>query len=217
VGWFASLTPEVSGWLTGADAHLVHGGVFLLLFLGGIGLPIPEDIPLLLAGVALAKEIVSAHWIFVTCYTGVVLGDQIMYLIGYKFGNKLLGAGQRSPLFPAVTPERIEEIRDGLRRRRLAYIFLGRHLFPIRSVTFIAAGALGIPFREFLVADMFAALVSVTLVLALGYFLGQRLTPEHIEYLAHQANTIILVSVIVGVVGYLIHRRIKKNRRVKTD
>ena len=201
----ASITPMMSEWLTSPHAHVVYIGVFTMLFLGGLGFPIPEDVPLLLAGVAISKSIVASHPMFAICYVGVVIGDQIMYLIGYKFGNRLLGAGQRSPLFPAITEAKVNSIRDGLRRKRLVYIFIGRHLFPIRSVTFIVAGALRIPFLEFLAADMFAALISVSIVLGIGYFLGQRLTPEHIQYLAHEANSIILGLVIVILVGLLAH------------
>ncbi len=199
--------------LASENGFYVHLGVFIMLFLGGLGFPIPEDLPVLLGGVAASKQIVNIQSIFLTCYIGVLIGDQIMYFVGYKFGHKLLNAGKKSPFFPQITDEKIEEIRDGLRRRRLTYIFLGRHLFPLRTVTFITAGAVRIPFIEFLAADALAACVSVMLMLGLGVFLGHKLTPDRIETIAHELHTVILVIVGLTVVAFIGYRVFRKRKR----
>jgi membrane protein DedA with SNARE-associated domain len=187
--------------------------VFTLLLLGGIGAPIPEDIPLLLAGVAGRKEIVELHSIFLTSYLGVIVADQFVYFIGYFFGQRILSAGTRSTFFPAITEERICEIREGLRKRRLFYIFLGRHLFPVRTVTFLTAGALRIPYFEFLLSDAFAALVSVTLVLGVGYYLGGSLTPEVIHSIAEEMHIVIIGVVAFCALLWLLKRMVWKSRQ----
>ena len=200
--------------LASDNGFYVHLGVFIMLFLGGLGFPIPEDLPVLLAGVAASQRIVTSQAIFLTCYVGVLIGDQIMYFVGYKFGHRLLNAGKRSRFFPSITDARINEIRDGLRRRRLTYIFLGRHLFPLRTVTFITAGAVRIPFVEFLAADALAACVSVMLMLGLGVFLGHKLTPERVEVIAHELHNIILGIVALLVILFVCYHyyRRRKNR-----
>ncbi|MCB0360339.1 MAG: DedA family protein, partial [Bdellovibrionales bacterium] len=187
---------ELVSWLASDNGFVVHIAVFVLLVLGGLGFPIPEDIPLLLGGVAIQKGIAPLNTMFLVCYLGVMVGDQMMFFIGHRFGQRILDAGSKSAFFPSITEARIEEIREGLRKRRLFYIFIGRHLFPIRSATFISAGALRIPFLEFLAADALAALVSVSIMMSLGWWLGGKLTPEHIQVLAHEAN--VVVTVVVG-------------------
>lgn len=179
---------EFLSWLASENGQAVHIAVMVMLLLGGLGFPIPEDIPILLAGVAASKGIVHAHFVFLTCYVGVLLADQIVFLIGYLFGPKMLSAGTRSRFFPSITEERVEEIRTGLRKRRLLYIFVGRHLFPVRSVTFLTAGALRIPYLEFLFADALAALISVTIVMGIGYYLGEQLSPEVVQHLVNEAH-----------------------------
>ena len=189
-------------WIASDNGLVVHLGILALLLLGGLGFPIPEDVPILLAGVAASKEIVHLKLVWLTCYGGVLLADQIIYWIGYFFGRRLLDAGTRSPFFPSFTEEKVDEVREGLRKKRLAIIFIGRHLFPVRSVTFLTAGALRIPYLEFLLADAFAALISVTIVLALGYYLGATITPEVISHVLQQAHIYLAALVVLTAAWY---------------
>lgn len=207
---------DVVHWLASDNGYNVLVAVFTLLILGGMGFPIPEDIPILLGGVAAAKSIVSCQSIFIVSYLGVILADQIVFLIGRLFGTRLLAAGTKSPFFPSITPERVIEVREGLRKRRLLVIFISRHLFPIRSVTFITAGALKIPFWEFLFADALAALVSVSAILWLGYILGNTLTPEAVQHIAEQAHIYIFALAILICLGVWLNYSLKTKRRAAT-
>ncbi len=206
---------DVLQWLAGDNGLAVHAGVFLLLLLGAFGFPIPEDIPLILAGVALSKDIVSVETMFATCVSGVLLADTILFSVGYYFGEKIIDAGTRSPFFPAITEGRIRKLRVALRKNRLLYILIARHLFPIRSATFITAGALRIPVLEFIAADGLASLLSVTIMLSLGFFLGERLTPEVISILVREGSTYIALILLVLVIIWFVHRHYKKASRLK--
>ncbi len=201
---------DIIRWLASDNGFVVQITVFVLLILGGFGFPIPEDLPILLGGVAASKEIVSFHIIFLICYLGVMVGDQIMFFVGHHFGQRLLEAGTKSPFFPSITEDKVNEVREGLRKRRLLYIFIGRHLFPIRSVTFITAGALRIPFFEFFLADAIAAFVSVSLMIWLGTILGQSLTPEMISHVAKQAHYYVIGLVAIICLMYLLNRQIRR-------
>ena len=204
----------LGSWLASDDGLAVHLAVFIALILGGLGFPIPEDIPLLLAGVAAGKSIVSLRGIWLTAYSGVLLADQVLYWAGYFFGKRLLDAGTRSPFFSAITDEKVEKVRDGLRKRRLVIIFIGRHLFPVRSVTFLCAGALHVPYLEFLFADALAALISVSIVVGLGYWLGERLDAEVMEHFLHQAHIYILILVLFSLAYWWVRRKKKKKAKL---
>lgn len=203
---------EIITWLASDNGIRVHAGVFTLLILGGLGFPVPEDVPLLLAGVAVSKGIVSTYSAFAVCYVGVLLGDQMMYLFGYFFGHKLVSAGERSPFLPRITEERINAVREGLRKKRLVFIFVGRHLFPIRSVTFVTAGSLRIPFLEFFVADAFAALISVALMLGIGHVLGDRITPDTVEHVAERAHYYLGAIILLSLAVYGLSRKLSRSK-----
>jgi len=191
----------------------MYTAVFVMLILGGIGFPFPEELPLIIAGVGAANNIINLQLAFLVCYAGVMIADQTMYFFGYFFGQKLLSAGTRSPIFPSITEDKVNEVREGLRKRRLLYLFIGRHLFFLRSVTFVVAGSLRVPFFEFFLTDAIAALFSVTLFMWLGYLLGNELSPEVIQHIAHEANMYILIGVILGAAGYYVYVRPKLNAR----
>lgn len=194
--------------ISNSDGLYVYLGTAFLLFLGAIGFPIPEDIPIILAGVLSAKKMAHVQSMFIVCYISVVCADLLIFTFGYFFGQKLLTAGAKSPFLPAITEERIEDIREGLRKRRLMYIFIARHLFAVRTLTFLTAGALRIPATEFLIADALAALVSVSLMLCLGYFLGETLSLEVLNQMIGEVSLCLLAFVLLC--GLIYYRRKKK-------
>lgn len=181
------MVEDLLNWLASDNGIYVHWAIFMSLVLSSLGFPIPEDIPLLLGGVAFAKNVVGCS-VYLTSYTGVILGDLVIYWIGYLFGERLLRAGTESSFLPAITQERVDSFREHWRRQRLVYVLAARHLFPIRGVTFLSAGALRVPFMEFLIADLLAALVSVSIMVSLGYYIGGHLTPEVTDHLLRKAH-----------------------------
>ena len=58
-------------------------GIALILILGGLGLPIPEEAPIILAAVLTRNGQMSAPLALASCLGGVLLGDFVVYLLGY--------------------------------------------------------------------------------------------------------------------------------------
>ncbi len=208
---------DLLGWLASDNGLRVHLGIIITLILGAFGIPIPEDIPLILGGVAASKGIVFVEVVFLSSYVGVLASDQIVFFLGRIFGPRLLNAGTKSTFFPSITEERIREVREGLRRRRLLYILISRHLFPVRSMTFLTAGALKIPFWEFFAADALAALVSVSVMLSIGYFLGAHITPEIIYQMRDKAHLWIVALAGIVALGLVFRFIMKKSVRAKNE
>jgi membrane protein DedA with SNARE-associated domain len=207
--------PDLASLISSENSIFLHWIIFLSLILGGLGFPIPEDIPLIIAGVVAANGAVPLTSIAIVCYTGVVLADLMIYGVGYKFGPRLLSFGTHSPFLPSVTQERVEKVRNGLRKRRFLYIFLGRHLFPLRSVTFLTAGALRIPFLEFLVSDLIAALISVAIMVSIGYLLGETITPEMLQHIGREIHWYGGLATILVVLALLLRYLRRKRKKMQ--
>src|SRR5258705_243122 len=77
------LTEELIG-------KLGYLGIALLLVLGGLGLPVPEEAPIILAAVLSKSE--KMWWPFAlgSCFAGVLIGDFIVYFLGYYHGEPVL-------------------------------------------------------------------------------------------------------------------------------
>lgn len=183
--------------------------LFLLLMGGAIGLPIPEDIPLLLAGVLLHEGRAELDIVIPVAYAAIILGDILIYSAGRKIGPSI---SKRSWFAMRVSDSQMRRFRYNLEKRSLLMIFVARHLFYLRTLTFLSCGALKMNFWRFLFADAVAALISVPLVLSLGYFAA-----EHYDYvvgLLGKAKVWSLVVALLAIGAYLIYRKRKKARSI---
>ena len=206
------MLPDLANLISSDNSVFLHSVILVSLLLGGFGLPIPEDLPVLLAGIVAAKGAVPLTTIAIACYVGVIVADLMIYAIGYKLGPKLVSYGTKSPFLPAITSERVEKIRVSLNKHQFICIFLGRHLFPLRTVTFLSAGALRVPFMEFLVSDLIAAIISVTLMIGLDYFLGESITPDSLKEIQNDLNYYAIAASVLVVIILLIRRKYKQSR-----
>src|SRR4030066_1330408 len=69
--------------------HFPYLGIFLLLILGGIGLPFPEDATLLLGGFLMAHYVIKPLPAFLVVYSGLLITDFSLYLVGKTYDRKI--------------------------------------------------------------------------------------------------------------------------------
>ena len=142
-------------------------GIFAVLFLGGLGAPIPEELPILAAG-ALAHEGYMRWWVALpVCLAGVLSGDSVLYWVGYHWGERIL---EWSIVRRVLTPTREHVLIDAYRRHAAKTIFTARHVMGLRAAAFLTAGIARVPFWKFILVDAAAALLGVPTGFALAYF-----------------------------------------------
>lgn len=164
--------------LEGINPLVAYGGVFVLLFLAGCGLPLPEDIPLTFSGILLGTTSVQAYFggfanavVFVALvsYSSILLGDVIAYKLGKRYGRSLVGV---PPFKWALTRKRMAKLDHWFDKYGNWTVFFGRMVAGIRFVTFFMAGMVRMPLKTFLLFDSAAALITVPAWIVLGYMLG---------------------------------------------
>ena len=92
---------QIQGWIQAGGYVMLFG----LLFACGLGLPMPEDIPLIIAGALIAKH--QMTWAIAgTCaWCGIIGGDCVLYYMARRYGMNIT----KAPLIGKhVTRERIE-------------------------------------------------------------------------------------------------------------
>jgi membrane protein DedA with SNARE-associated domain len=142
-------------------------GIFAVLFLGGLGAPIPEELPILAAG-ALAHEGYMRWWVALPiCLAGVLSGDSVLYGVGYHWGERILGW---SIVRRVLTPTREHVLMGAYRRHAAKTVFTARHVMGLRAAAFLTAGIARVPFWKFILVDAAAALLGVPTGFALAYF-----------------------------------------------
>jgi membrane protein DedA with SNARE-associated domain len=191
----------------GAVPYLI---VFGILLACGLGVPIPEDITLFVAGMLAYYNVVNVWMMILVCMGGVLIGDSIIFFLGAKYGRALT----KKPFFHKfLSPDRLEVVKKKFHHSGNKVIFAARFMPGLRAPTFFSAGTLHLPFRVFFFYDGMAALISVPAIVWAVYHFGA---------LAHKVIDIIrdvehgIIAVVVAVITffatkwYLNHRKQKR-------
>jgi membrane protein DedA with SNARE-associated domain len=162
------LTGAVSSYIE----HFTYVGLFLVLVLCGLGLPVPEEIPLLTGGFLVYRGITQYPTTLVVSFVGVVAGDNSLFFLGRRFGAGVLR--YLGFVRPGYLP-RIERLKRFMDRHGNMAIFYARFLAGVRALVYLTAGSTGVSTRRFLVYDALGATISVPLAVSVGYFFGDQI------------------------------------------
>ena len=156
--------------------------LFGLLFSCGVGVPIPEDIPLLVAGALVGSGHMSLLPAAIMAWCGIIGGDCVLYYFGHHYGLNIT----RIPVIGThVTKARILRAQSLFERYGIGVVAVGRLFAGIRGAMVIAAGTIKYNFLKFVIADGLAAVVSGGLFVYLGAKFGD---PENLKYIAHKIH-----------------------------
>ena len=159
-----------------------------------LGMVIPGEIALILGGVAASVGHVSLVWVLVFGILGAVIGDSIGYLVGERWGVRLL----HSTLGRKVPIERLDAARAFIASRGGRAVFIGRFTAALRALVPGLAGMAGVPYRVFLPWNIAGGALWASGSVALGYAAGTSW-----ELAAHYASIFgitVLLLVVVGLV-----------------
>jgi len=165
-----------------------------------IGFVFPGETAVIVGGVAASRGHVNIATLIVVVVVCAVTGDSVGYLVGRKWGRRLLGIGilrNRQHLLGAAL--------DQLNRRGAAAVVVGRFTAFLRAVVPGLAGLSAMPYRIFLPANAAGAILWGTAYCLLGYFLGHAYT--RVEHVSGIASDILLGLVVVVIVLLFIRRR----------
>jgi len=181
-------------------------GIIVFLILTGCGMPLPEEVAIVLAGVLSAQESMDVWLALGSCLIGAVLGDALIYAIGYHWGHGLLNAHPRfARLLHAEREERFEQI---VQAHGLKVLLLARFMVGIRGPIYLATGALRVPFRRFLLMDLFCATLVVSVFFGLSYFFGQAALKWIKSFEIGLTAIVVLVAIVVILI--VLYQRRKK-------
>lgn len=188
--------------------HISYAGIVIALILTGTGLPIPEEVLIIVAGAASSQGALNPWLTFASCLVGALVGDLATYGIGHHFGRNVI---REHPWFARfVTPERERQIELMIQQHGLKVFFLARFLVGLRSPMYLTAGILRVPFRRFVLVDAVCATTVIGVFFSLSYVFADQIQGwwRWIRQ-AEMALTIGVVAAIVGLVVffYMRHRR----------
>lgn len=197
-------------YLTNLSSSFAYLVIFGILLACGLGLPLPEDIPLIATGYLIWDG--TMGWVPALAVTlaGVLIGDTLLFYLGRRVGKKILRQHRFQAIFP---PARVRRASAYFRKYGDKLIFFARFVAGFRAVVFFMAGAMKVRYSRFLLLDGLAALISVPAWVALGYGFGHFFGDEISMILKRLKEVKTVFGVVVAlVVIVVVFRWISKKR-----
>ncbi len=148
-------------------------GIFSLLVLGIVGLPIPDETLLTFAGYLVYRGWLHLLPTLASAFLGSVCGITLSWILGRTFG--LLLVNHYGHYFH-VTEERLEQVHHWFKRAGRWALTLGYYVPGVRHLTAYVAGASRLELPIFALFAYSGALLWSVSFITLGYFLGEEWT-----------------------------------------
>lgn len=191
--------------------HFPYFGLFILLILGGIGFPFPEDATLLLSGILTANAVIQPLPAFWVVYSGLLITDFFLYSAGRKYGRRLV---EHRRFQRILSPDQFSKLEEKFEKWGTYVIFFGRHVLGFRAQIFLVAGVMRMSVIKFLMVDAISALFTIGLWGGVGYLGGNsiQILKNDIMRIEHIAIVVFLISLVSGIFFWYF-----KNRRKFKD
>lgn len=186
--------------LSGFIEHFTYLGLFVVLFGAGIGVPIPEEIPIVAGGV-LAHEEVVRWWVALSvCILGVLSGDTVLYWVGHHWGEVIL---EWRVVRRVLSRGREEALKAAYRRHGVKIVFTARHVMGVRAAAFLTAGIARVPFWKFLAVDAGASLVGVPFAFGLAFLFADQV--EHVlRDIRRVERAALLLALVAAAIWFIV-------------
>src|SRR5689334_21902177 len=193
-------------WLLTWLSHYGYAGLFLLLVLGIVGLPVPDETLLVFSGYLISKGRLHPVWTPLTAFFGSVTGISVSYLIGRIFGY---GFVQRYGKYVHLSPQRVEHVNHWFHRIGHWLLTIGYYIPAVRHFTALVAGMSKLEYRTFAAFAYPGAAMWVGSFLTLGYFLGDNWQTTFAQLHHYLVAITIGVGVLVAALWWLRKKGVK--------
>jgi membrane protein DedA with SNARE-associated domain len=157
------------------------------------------------AGVLSAEGNLHPPTALAACLIGALLGDCVMYAIGYRWGDSLLSV---HPLLAKLLKAKQEmRFEEAVEHHAFKVMLLSRFLVGVRGPVYLAAGAVRMPFRKFLLIDMFCASLVVVTCFWLAYTFGADVMDWIRDAELTATIAVLFVVILIGMYFYRRSRR----------
>lgn len=178
-----------------------YPALWLIVFLGAAGVPLPTDPLLLAAGAFMAEWGASLPVLALVALTAAVCGDSAGYLIGRKWGSEAITWLEHTDL-----GSHLLATRTGAKAKVYFEHYGGWAVFLSRSMLGAFSGVINVlagsqlyPFRAFLAYDVAGELVDVIGMLAIGLAVrtGWEAATDDVRTLSLVAFGLLALAVLV--------------------
>ena len=171
---------------------------YLALGVGvALGVPVPEDVWLLVAGYLVWSRLLSFPWVIVVGMIAAMVADNTGYWTGRLGRRRLL---DRFGQYVLVTPARLRRAETFFLRHGHKAVFFARFIPWLRVSAGPLSGVSRMPYGRYFTYNFLAALTYVSVMTVLGYLFAPQLDQllELFRRGRRAATTVIVLILLAG-------------------
>jgi membrane protein DedA with SNARE-associated domain len=197
----------IGSFALGIIAYLGYIGIFFLMMLESMIVPVPSEFVMPFAGFLVAQGTFSFLFVIIASTLGSITGSLIFYSIGKTGGYRLV---EKYGKYVLVDAEDIRKTEEWFQKRGDLTVFLARLIPVVRHLISFIAGIGKMNVKKFTLYTILGATLWNGILTYLGFILGQHWN-EVSQYL-EELDIIIVILLIVGCL-YFAYRHITRKKK----
>jgi membrane protein DedA with SNARE-associated domain len=189
-----------------------YAGVFLLMAMESMVIPIPAELVMPFAGFLVSTGRFGMFWVFVASSLGSLAGSFLSYYMGRLGGNRFI---VRFGKFLLLDLEDLKKTEDWFARKGEKTILIGRLIPVVRHLISIPAGIGSMDRRKFALYTFIGASFWNMCLAVLGYVLGQNWAK--IRHYTEPVSVGVVVLLAAGFAYFVYHHVLRKTNRKRLE
>jgi membrane protein DedA with SNARE-associated domain/rhodanese-related sulfurtransferase len=180
--------------------------VFAAVLLEQGGLPVPAAVILVLAGALAAAGAMRPELVLGAAFVAALLADHGWFVLGRRYGRRLLAAVCRLSLSPDTCVRRTDDL---IGRHGAALLLVAKFIPGVSAVAIPTASATGLAYRKFLVYDALGCLLWSGAYVGAGVIFSREIGRllDAMNWVGGGALAVLLTLLSAYIGAKLLHRR----------
>jgi membrane protein DedA with SNARE-associated domain len=147
---------------------------------------------------------------FLVIYPSLLITDFFLYLLGKKYGRRVV---EHKRFRKVISSDRLSQIEEKFRKWGVWVVLVGRHIVGLRAQIFLVAGVMKMGAIKFLIADSASSLITIALMSGIGYVGGNsiQVLKKDLTRIEHIA----IVCFVILLASWIVFRHIKIKREIR--
>lgn len=204
----------MDNWIIEVITTFGYLGIFLLMLLENLFPPIPSEVIMPVAGLAVAAGKLSFTFVIIVALIGTLLGNLVWYGLARMLGRERFTAlAIRWGKYFAVKPTDITTAIDWFDRHGTKAVLIGRFAPGVRTLISVPAGLAEMPLGKFLILSTIGSTIWIALLISAGMLLHNNW--HIIGSILDPLGKILIVAIGLGLIGWVARRRWNDRQRSK--
>ncbi len=203
----SEILAAIGGFALSTISLLGYAGIFFLMMLESMVVPVPSELVMPFAGFLVAQGNLNFILVIVSSSLGSITGSLIFYYIGKTGGHTLV---EKYGKYVLVDTEDIKKTEAWFNKRGELTIFIARLIPVVRHLISLVAGVGKMNVRKFTLYTILGATLWNGILTYLGFILGQHW--NEVSQYVEELDIIIVIVLIVGCL-YFAYRHITRKKK----